>query len=117
MEEKVTRKGVCSKPLKYSYRFSEEGNKEINMPSRSTPTLCGPRNQDGKHHQKPRRYNMVSCLVIVARKEGIQLENVGTLEGQATPVGTIAHVLQIHWTLGDQMLEASLGTPSQEPNK
>jgi hypothetical protein len=92
MEEKEVGKGVCNKPLKYACRGLEEGNKEIILPSKSTPTLGGPSNQAGKHHHKPKMYGIV-CFYC--KKRVIRLAIVGTLEGQETHAKTIANTIHL----------------------
>lgn len=45
-------KGLCNKPLKPTCRILEEGDKEVILPSISTPTLRIPSNQVGKYCHK-----------------------------------------------------------------
>lgn len=84
---------MCSKPLKYTSIGLEEGNKEIILPPRSTPTFGGPSNQTSKHYHKLKRCGIISLVCSIARKGIIRIVITGTLEGQATRIRTIYNIV------------------------
>jgi hypothetical protein len=77
MEENVARKGVCNKPLKYSYIVLEEGKKEMIPPYRSSSTLGVSRNQPVKHHHKLKIYGIVSLVCFRCKKMSHKDKNCG----------------------------------------
>jgi hypothetical protein len=75
MEKKESRKGVCIKPLKFSCRGLEEGIKYMIIPSISSPTLVGPRNQAIKNHHTSKSYGTISLVCLCFKKRTHKCRN------------------------------------------